>query len=111
MLGVSMGLWDIIMNAAFIFALKKMELLQGTELIIPLSHLILFMLLVVVCLLFAKYKIGLALAFSFMFYWAFIYNRETIFSYFGGSTFFLFLYCFSGLILVLFVFCAVVIQD
>ena len=88
-----------------------MEALEITELTIPLGHLAVFIILSAFCLLFARYKAGLALTFSFTFYWGFIYNKDVIFSHFLGSSSFLFLYFFSGFLLLLFALCALVLQD
>lgn len=88
-----------------------MEILMGTELTIPLGHMLLFILLSALCLLFARYKMGLAITFSFTFYWGFIYNKEIIYSQFSGSSAFLFLYFFSGLVLLMFALCSLVLHD
>ena len=88
-----------------------MKVLEITELTIPLGHLALFIILSALCLVFARYKAGLALTFLFTFYWGFIYNKDVIFSHFAGSSCFLFLYLFSGFMLLLFALCALVVQD
>jgi len=89
----------------------NIEFIRETQLTIPLEHMILFIMLIACCLLFGRHKTGLAITFSFTFYWGFIYNREIIFSNFDGSPSFLFLYYFSGFLILLFTLCSLVAED
>ena len=72
------------------------------ELTIPLSQMIVFIVFISVCLLFSRYKLGLSVTFCFTFYWGFVHNKDLFFSDIEGSSPFLIIYIFSGIVLLLF---------
>ncbi len=74
------------------------------ELTIPLFHMILFVVMISLCLLFSRYKLGLSITFCFTFYWGYILNRE-VFIEIEGLTPFFFFYLFSGFLIIV---CAIV---
>ena len=88
-----------------------MESLHEMQLTIPVAQMALFIVLISVCLLFARYKLGLSITFCFTFYWGFIYNKDVFFTTLEGSSPFLFLYFFSGFLLLLFALFSFVSED
>lgn len=88
-----------------------MEHLQDIQLTIPVAHMVLFIALISFSMLFARYKLGLSITFCFTFYWGFIYNKDVFFTTFEGSSPFLFLYFFSGFLLLLFALFSFVSED
>ena len=90
---------------------RTMENLHEMQLTIPVAHMAFFVALLSFCLLFARYKLGLSITFCFTFYWGFIYNKDVFFSSFEGSSPFLFIYFFSGFLLILFALFSFVSED
>jgi len=88
-----------------------MENLQEMQLTIPVAQMALFIALVSFCLLFTRYKLGLSITFCFTFYWGFIYNKDVFFTSLEGSSPFLFVYFFSGFLLLLFALFSFVSED
>jgi hypothetical protein len=88
-----------------------MENIQEMQLTIPVAHMALFIALISFCLLFARYKLGLSITFCFTFYWGFIYNKDVFFTNLEGSSPFLFVYFFSGFLLLLFALFSFVAED
>ena len=91
--------------------LSTMENIQEMQLTIPVAHMALFVALISFCLLFARYKLGLSVTFCFTFYWGFIYNKDVFFTSLEGSSPFLFVYFFSGFLLLLFALFSFVSED
>lgn len=91
--------------------LLTMGNLQEMQLTIPVAHMALFVALISFCLLFARYKVGLSITFCFTFYWGFIYNKDVFFTTLEGSSPFLFLYFFSGFLLLVFALFSFVAED
>ena len=52
---------------------------------IPAHHVAIYMLVIVLCLLFTKYRAGLIMTFLFSFYWVFIINKDKIRMFTGGE--------------------------
>jgi len=71
------------------------------ELTIPMNELYICGGLVASCVLFARFKLGLCLAFAFTFYWGFIQHKELFFVNLESSTPYLALYFGSGVVLLL----------
>ena len=90
---------------------RTMENLHEMQLTIPVAQMAFFIVLISFCLLFARYKLGLSITFCFTFYWGFIYNKDVFFTSLEGSSPFLFLYFFSGFLLILFALFSFVSED
>ena len=88
-----------------------MESLQEMQLTIPVAQMALFIALISFSMLFARYKLGLSITFCFTFYWGFIYNKDVFFTSLEGSSPYLFLYFFSGFLLLLFALFSFVSED
>ena len=88
-----------------------MENLHEMQLTIPVAHMALFVGLISLCLLFARYKLGLSITFCFTFYWGFIYNKDVFFTNFERSSPFLLVYFLSGFFLLLFALFSFVSED
>ncbi len=88
-----------------------MEHLIAIELTIPVGQLLFFAGLSILCLLWGRYKIGVAVSFCFTFYWAYIYNRDIIYESISGTPYVLILYFLSGIMLILCALCAFSVQD
>ena len=70
---------------------------------IPLTQLFMFILLNSLCMLLAKYKLGLLISYCFVIYWAFIINMSLFVDKIGGSTLSLPIFAGTGLILLVFI--------
>jgi hypothetical protein len=103
--------WIVVATRSFSIDPSTMENLQEMQLTIPVAHMALFVALISFCLLFARYKLGLSITFSFTFYWGFIYNKDVFFTSLEGSSPFLFVYFFSGFLLLLFALFSFVSED
>jgi hypothetical protein len=55
-----------------------MDIFFNTELAVPLFQIIILMLLSTVSLLFGKVRIALMINYVFTFYWAYIFNRDSL---------------------------------
>ena len=73
--------------------------LADTTLSIPLGQVLLFTLLMTLCLLFARHKLGLLISYAFVFYWGFVFNRSFFIDLLGNTSSGLYIYAFSGLIM------------
>lgn len=67
---------------------------------VPFGQIIFFVVLNSLCLLFARYKLGLLLSYCFVFYWGFISNREHFIDKLGNTTWGLVVYALSGIFMV-----------
>jgi hypothetical protein len=78
------------------------HLISGNvEFSIPAHQVCVYILIIVLCLLFAKYRAGLLISFIFTFYWVFIINKDKIRTFTGGSNeMFMVLYFICGAIVV-----------
>jgi len=79
--------------------LELLENLIHIEIAVPVYQMIFFVLVVTLCLLFTRFKLGSSVTFCFTFYWGFIYNKEIFIEIEGFSPFFFF-YLFSGLFII-----------
>ena len=73
--------------------------LADTTLSIPLGQVLLFTLLMTLCLLFGRHKLGLLLSYAFVFYWGFVFNRSFFIDLLGNTSSGLYIYAFSGLVM------------
>lgn len=72
------------------------------DLTIPSNQLYVCAGLVALCFLFARFKLGLTIAFCFTFFWGFIENRDLFFVNLEDSTPYVVLYFISGVVLIVF---------
>jgi len=73
--------------------------LADTALSIPLGQVLLFTLLMTLCLLFGRHKLGLLISYTFVFYWGFVFNRSFFIDLLGNTSNGLYIYAFSGLVM------------
>ncbi|MCK5708856.1 MAG: hypothetical protein KAI43_14515 [Candidatus Aureabacteria bacterium] len=74
---------------------------RDIDFLIPAHQVAVYILIIILCLLFTKYRAGLLISFCYTFYWVFIINRNKIQIYTGGdNAFFMGLYLLSGAIVV-----------
>lgn len=74
-----------------------LEFLTTKTISIPVGQMILFTVLVSLCMLAGKLKLGLISPYAFVFYWGFVFNREFFITAAGETSFGLFAYAFFGL--------------
>ena len=68
---------------------------------IPAHQVAIYIFIIIMCLLFGKYRAGLIFSFIFTFYWVFILNHEKIKIFTGGeNTFYMALYFICGFFVV-----------
>ncbi len=70
--------------------------LADKSLTVPLSQVMLFALIMTLCMLFGRHKMGLLIAYAFVFYWGFIFNRSYFIDLLGNSTMGLYGYTIFG---------------
>jgi len=73
--------------------------LSDKTLSVPLSQVLLFTLLMTICMLFGRHKLGLMVSYSFVFFWGFIFNRSYFIDLLGQTTMGLYLYTLFGLLM------------
>ncbi len=74
------------------------ELLQSTEISVPLFQIILLLLLSTIFLLFNKIKVALIINYVFVLYWGYIFNRNVLIRSFQNKMdCFVYLYLYFGL--------------
>jgi len=73
--------------------------LSDKTLSVPLSQVLLFTLLMTICMLFGRHKLGLMVSYSFVFFWGFIFNRNYFIDLLGQTTMGLYLYTLFGLLM------------
>jgi len=72
--------------------------LSDEKLVLPFGQVIFFTFLVSLCFLFGRNKLGLLIAYNFVFYWGFILNHEYFINILGDTSGYFFLYFFCGLV-------------
>jgi hypothetical protein len=70
--------------------------LADKSLSIPLSQVLLFTLLMTLCMLFGRHKLGLLISYAFVFFWGFIFNRNYFIDMLGNTTVGLYTYTLFG---------------
>ncbi len=73
--------------------------LADKTLAVPLSQVLLFTLLMTLCMLFARHKLGLMISYAFVFYWGFVFNRSYFIDLLGNTTGGLYTYAAGGFIM------------
>ena len=73
--------------------------LSDKSLSVPLSQVLLFTLLMTLCLLFGRHKLGLLVSYSFVFYWGFVFNRSYFIDLLGNTTTGLYTYTLFGFLM------------
>ncbi|MBF0488470.1 MAG: hypothetical protein HQK98_09940 [Nitrospirae bacterium] len=66
---------------------------------VTLGQIIMFFIANSLCLLMGRFRLGLLLSYTFIFYWGFIYNREYLLGILGGTEWGLMLYMFCGVVI------------
>lgn len=70
--------------------------LSDKSLSVPLGQVLLFALLLTLCMLFGRYKLGLLVSYSFVFFWGFIFNRSYFIDLLGNTSIGLYTYTVLG---------------
>ncbi len=73
--------------------------LADKTLSIPLGQVLLFTLLMTLCMLFGRHKLGLLISYAFVFFWGFIFNRSYFIDVLGNTSSGLYIYALSGLVM------------
>lgn len=73
------------------------EFFSVTTISIPLGQMVLFVIMVSICMVMGKFKLGLLTTYLFVFYWGFIFNRAIFIDAAGNASIGLFAYAFFGL--------------
>ena len=71
----------------------------NTEFAIPVVQIICYMFISTLCFLIRKYKLGLIVSFTFVFYWGFIHSSSSFVDLVGNLTLGYYLYLFSGFLI------------
>ena len=74
--------------------------LSDNSLCVPLGQVVFFILLISGCLLVHKHKLGLLIAYCFVFYWGFVFNSDFFIDLLGGTSQGLYSYTFFGVFMV-----------
>ncbi len=72
---------------------------SGKEFAIPLWEVIVFVLVISLCLLFGRNRLGLIISYSFVFYWGFISNMTHFSNMLSHNSWGMPLYIFSGFLM------------
>jgi hypothetical protein len=73
--------------------------LSDKSMSVPMSQVLLFTLLMTLCLLFGRHKLGLLVSYSFVFYWGFVFNRSYFIDLLGNTTTGLYTYTLFGFLM------------
>ena len=63
---------------------------------VPLGQVLLFALLLTLCMLFGRHKLGLLVSYAFVFFWGFIFNRNYFIDLLGNTSIGLYTYTLFG---------------
>ncbi|MBT4622407.1 MAG: hypothetical protein HOC04_15000 [Nitrospina sp.] len=66
---------------------------------VPLSQVLLFTLLMTLCMLFGRHKLGLMVSYAFVFYWGFVFNRSYFIDLLGNTSTGLYSYAVFGFLM------------
>lgn len=87
------------------------EFFSGNEFSIPLLEFVAFILFNSVCLLFARYKLGLIVTYCFVFYWGFIFNLNHFIDALKAVSWGMPLYVLSGVLMLIVVITSFLVQE
>ena len=73
--------------------------LSDKTLSVPLGQVLLFALMLTLCLLFVRHKLGLLISYAFVFFWGFIFNRGYFIDMLGNTSMGLYVYTLFGFIM------------
>lgn len=73
--------------------------LSDKALSIPLGQVLLFTLLMTLCMLFGRHKLGLMISYAFVFFWGFIFNRSYFIDLLGNTSGGLYSYALFGFLM------------
>jgi hypothetical protein len=77
----------------------SMGILTGKEFAIPVWEVIVFVLIISICLLLGRNRLGLISSYCFVFYWGFISNMTNFSSMLSNTSWGMPLYVFSGFVM------------
>ncbi|QPJ64723.1 MAG: hypothetical protein G3M78_04690 [Candidatus Nitrohelix vancouverensis] len=66
---------------------------------VPMGQALIFVILICLCMLFMRFRLGLLISYMFVYYWGFVFNRSYFVDILGDTTTGLYLYTFSGFIM------------
>ena len=73
--------------------------LSDKTLSVPLGQVLVFTLLMTICMLFGRHKLGLMVSYAFVFFWGFIFNRSHFVDLLGNTQIGLYAYTLCGLLM------------
>ncbi len=73
--------------------------LSDKSLSVPLSQVLFFTLLMTLCMLFGRHKLGLLISYAFVFFWGFVFNRSYFIDILGNTTLGLYSYTLFGFLM------------
>lgn len=82
--------------------MENMNFSANTEFTIPVLQIISYMLFSTLCFLIRKYKLGLMISFTFVFYWGFLHSSSSFVDMIGNVTLGYYLYLFFGFLIIFF---------
>ena len=80
--------------------MADMNFSANTEFTIPVVQIIFYMFFSTLCFLIRKYKLGLMISFTFVFYWGFLHSSSSFVDMIGNLTLGYYLYLFSGFLII-----------
>lgn len=93
---IGVGLYDINMMVNYS---GDMEFLSMNEFSIPVAQIVSYVFISTLSFFFRRYKMGLMVSFSYVFYWGFVHGSEIFIDKMGKATPGLIIYLFCGLML------------
>jgi len=80
-------------------AASLLQFFSDKEFSVPVWEVALLVLINSICILLGRYKLGLFISYSFVFYWGFMLNRPYFVDILGNTTFGFFLYVVAGIVM------------
>lgn len=80
--------------------MEDMNFSANTEFTIPVVQIVCYMFISTLCFLIRKYKLGLIVSFTFVFYWGFLHSSSSFVNMIGNLTMGYYLYLFSGFLII-----------
>jgi len=80
--------------------MEEMNFSANTEFTIPVVQIICYMFISTLSFLIRKYKLGLIVSFTFVFYWGFLHSSSSFVDMIGDLTIGYYLYLFSGFLVI-----------
>jgi hypothetical protein len=76
-----------------------LQFLSGKDFSVPLWEIALLVLINSICLLLGRHRLGLIVAYFFVFYWGFIFNSRYFLNMLGDLTWGLYIYVVLGIVM------------